>query len=145
MRKETLVGLSAALVFAGCRFLGWHGSTSNDDYRQEWASRSDGDYSFVMNRGCFCYPAGRFRVEVENYFVVEMIDLDRGGTVDSTAWENVHTIEQMFDLIDDAEREADVLKVSYAPEGYPTEIQIDWWEEAVDDELWYGVSEVELR
>ena len=52
-------------------------------------------------------------------------------------------IEDLFDLIDRAEAEgADDVHVEYAREGYPTVVNIDWIRQAVDDEMFMGVSEV---
>ena len=143
MRLLVLWCFVATATLSGCRLFGWGGFSENDDHRDEWASRSNGTYSFVMNRGCFCIPAGLFEVEVVDYEIRSMVQVHSREPVDSTYFEYVHTIEQLFDLIDQARREgADKLEVEYAREGYPTLVSIDWIELAADDELFYGISDV---
>lgn len=145
MRIPIIIAITASVAVSGCRFLEWHGLGTNDDHREEWASRSDGDYSFVMNRGCFCFPAGVFDVEVVDYAIVSMVNVNSGDSVSSDYFEYVHTIEQMFDLIEEAEKDADRFSVAYAREGYPSKISIDWIEQAADDEIWYSLSDVVIR
>lgn len=134
-----------SIGLTGCRFVGWPGFETNDDHREKWSARSSGDYTFVMNRGCFCFPAGVFDVEVVDYAIVSMVNVNSGESVPPENFEYVHTIEQMFDLIEQAEKDADRFSVEYAREGYPTMISIDWIERAADDEIWYSVSDVVIR
>jgi len=84
-------------------------------------------------------------VNVVNYEIRSMVNSYSGESVDSTHFEYVHTIEQLFDLIDEAREEgAHKLEVEYAREGYPAVVNIDWIENAVDDEIYYGISDVEV-
>jgi hypothetical protein len=52
------------------------------------------------------------------------------------------TMDELFDLIDRADQEADHLVVEYDEAGWPSRIDIDWWTEAVDDEISYRVDSV---
>ena len=53
------------------------------------------------------------------------------------------TIEELFDLIAQAIREADFWEASYNPDlGYPTLIVVDYDEKAVDDEFRYTITEL---
>ena len=134
----------ACATLSGCQLFGWGGFGINDNHRDEWASRSNGTYSMVMTRGCFCFPAGEFEVKVVDYKISSMINTRTGESVDSTLFEYVHTIEQLFDLIDEARKGADKLEVEYAREGYPKLVSVDWIELAADDEIYYGISDVTI-
>jgi len=141
MRLFVLI-LAAAAVVSGCQLLGFEGG-DDDDHRDIWASKNDGSYSYVLNRGCFCWPAGNYWVQVEDYKVQTVINTHTQEPLDSTLFAEIETIEDMFDLIDRARSEgADELDVEYSKDGYPTSITIDWYKQAVDDEMYLGVSEV---
>lgn len=132
-----------AFLTSGCQLLGFEGVDDNDDHRERWAEHHDGSYSYRLMRGCFCPLGGEFRVQVVDFAVVDVTDLLRDDPVDSTRFDEIETVEDLFDLIDRARAEhADELHVEYAPEGYPSAVNIDWYKQAVDDEMFMGVSEV---
>ena len=58
--------------------------------------------------------------------------------------EYFETIDDMFDMIVDAEKNADRLEVEYSVHGYPSSIDIDWIQDAVDDEMLLTVEELTL-
>jgi hypothetical protein len=141
--RFTIPLIVAATLLPGCRLLGFEGFGGDDDYREKWARQHDGDYSYVLTRGCFCALGGTYWVQVVDYEVAVVIETYSQQPVDSTMFEYIETIEDMFDLIDRAREEgADELHVEYAPEGYPKVTNIDWYREAVDDEMFMGISEV---
>lgn len=89
-------------------------------------------------------------VEIQNGEVVSMIDVN-GESVSTTDPMSEFilkyaTIDRIFsELESDSVREADKLTVTYDPTyGYPVEINIDFIELAVDDELYLSVSAMEL-
>lgn len=135
----------ACATLSGCQLIGWGDYGTNDSHRDEWASRSNGTYSLLMTRSCFCIPAGEFEVNVVDYHIRSMVNTSSGESIDPTYFEFVHTIEQLFDLIDEARRKgAHKLEVEYAREDYPTVVNIDWIENAVDDEIYYRISQVAI-
>lgn len=79
--------------------------------------------------------------------------IDREVSVAVNTWNNeevegehlqyVETIDDLFDMIERAEKDADEFLVEYAIEGYPTLISIDWIKEAVDDEMYFQISAVQ--
>lgn len=142
--RPLILTLTAATLAAGCQLLGF-GGQDEDDHRKVWASKNDGSYSYVLNRGCFCWPAGEFQVQVIDYRVVNAYDVLRQQPLDTTLYQYVETIEDMFDLIDRArEQHADELRVEYSRDGYPKTLAIDWFKQAADDEIYLSVSDVRI-
>ncbi len=56
--------------------------------------------------------------------------------------QDIETIDDIFDMIERAEKDADELDVDYSDEGYPVRVSIDWIKEAVDDEMMLEISNV---
>jgi len=138
------VGLTA---LPGCRVLGPDDEPTLDTrpHRVRWAAHSDGTYSFRLLRGCFCVPSGAMRVTVVDGEVISAVREADNEPVPEEQLEWVESIEDLFDAIDRARTEgADRLEAAYAREGYPTRIFIDWIEGAVDDEMRYEVSAVDV-
>jgi hypothetical protein len=137
--------LSCSLL-TGCQLLGISPFEGQIDHERVWNARSNGDYSYLVDRYCFCIPSGRFRIDVVDYEIQSVVYAESGEAIDSGEWEYIHTIEQMFELIAEAEaRRASKVDVEYSRRGYPKTIDIDWIEEAADDEIYYQVLEVTLR
>lgn len=142
MRTLT-VSLVASMALSGCQFLGFGGPDENETHRERWARQHEGSYSYVLTRGCFCALGGTYWVQVVDYEVATVIETYSQQPVDSTMFEYVETIEDLFDLIDEArDGNADELHVEYARKGYPKVVNIDWIRQAVDDEMFMSVSEV---
>jgi len=140
--------LLLALVLAACSTGGSELSLNQD----KWQDANADHYRFELTVGCFC----PFRslmpvtVEVQNGEIVSMIDVN-GETLSITDPMNEFivkyaTIERLFsELESDSVREADKLTVTYDPTyGYPAQIDIDFIERAMDDELHLTVSALEL-
>jgi hypothetical protein len=135
--------LFGTVVFAlasatGCDSVGPEVETDLDRARATWQSAAIRDYTYVVQRGCFCAPdaLGPVRVTVEDGVVTEAVYLDSGRPVG--AFGNLFpAVEGLFDLIRDAVADkAYRVDVAYDAElGFPTVIDIDYIENAVDDEL----------
>lgn len=111
-----------------------------------WNSHEIDRYQYTLERTCFCMP-GRLEatVHVENGQVVSIADVRGGGEpYDGASRSDFKSIEQLFALIEEAEREgAAVVRVTYHSElGYPTDIHIDRDERLADEEVFYRASHV---
>lgn len=137
-----LLALSAAALLTGCGIVD---SDPWDDRRLElnvarahWAAADPGSYRFTFFRGCFCAgPIGRYVVTVTDGTVTAAVGEPDGDPVADAALGQFATMEDLFDVIEDAIRnEADGFQVAYDPEyAFPTLIDLDRDENAVDDEL----------
>lgn len=140
-----LVPVLMFVMAAGCQLFGFDPWGDSTQHRERWARQHDGDYSYQLHRGCFCFPAGQFRVQVVDLKVVDVYDLTRDMPLDPQAYEHVETIEEIFDVIDEArEGNPDEFSVEYARTGYPKSVSIDWFINAADDELYLAVSDVKI-
>ncbi len=136
----------AVILLPGCQFIGVDPYGGQIDHERVWNAGSNGNYSYVVNRICFCVVGGRLQIEVVDYEIQSIVRITDGEVVPESQFDQVHTIEQMFDLIDEAKNQgAYKVLVEYADEGYPAIIDIDWIEKAIDDELRYEVSSVAVN
>lgn len=146
MKKITLLLL--ALILAACSA---GGETELSRNQSKWQEANITHYRFDLTVGCFC-PFGSqmpMTVEVLNGAIVSMTDVN-GEVVSTTDPMNEFilkyaTIDRLFSELDsDSIREADKLTVSYdTTYGFPSEIDIDFIELAIDDELYLSVSAFE--
>jgi hypothetical protein len=101
---------------------------------QRWRTTSPTAYRLTVSRLCFCQAATPFESTVRRGVVV----LASGGvrTEARTVEAEIRTVETLFA---EAERlirsNVDDVKVSFDPQfGYPTVIDVDWYEGVTDDE-----------
>lgn len=136
--------LTLALLASGC---GLFGSSGQDPdlaaARLRWNALGWENYDMTLMRGCFCPGAGTHEVWVRDESVVAVWPAGEYPVeFPPVWWEHMPTMEELFDLIDRADQEADHLEVEYDEAGWPSRIDIDWWTEAVDDEISYRVDSV---
>ncbi len=143
-RLLILVPLVALLTLPACQILGPDDSerSGSDVPREKWESFSDGNYSFVVMRGCFCMYGGTFWIQVINDDVHLAFNTFDNAAVPAEDLHIFETIDDIFELIERAEREADELEVEYSDDGYPLSVMIDWIKPAVDDEMYIQISEL---
>jgi len=103
-------------------------------------------WRYTLERTCFCMP-GRLEatVHVENGQVVSISNVRGDGEpFDGASPSDFKSIEELFALINEAEREgAAVVQVTYDEVlGYPTDIYIDRDERLADEEIFYRASDV---
>ena len=117
-----LLGLLVVVSFQGCQILGPDDPriADSETHREKWDSFQDGTYSYNINRGCFCAVAGEHFVQVQDGEVIEAFNVWRNEPVPREHFEYLETIEDLFDLIREAEADADELSVEYAEQGYPS-------------------------
>lgn len=103
-------------------------------------------YEFTLDSSCGeRWLLGRFRVTVKDGEVAEVEGLDeqaRGVVSDERGRESVQTLAQLLDEAAVARQEgADVVEVEMSDDGHPRRIDVDWDEDAIDDEACYVVSD----
>lgn len=126
--------LAAVLTLGGCSWFDARPTYSGPD-----------DYAFTLRVGCFCPYAGPLRITVADGEVVEVRQLEpQEGQGDLQAWidDQAMTLDELNELVERARREADDVDVTYDPTyGFPTDVYIDWYKDAVDDEIGYTVTD----
>ena len=116
--------------------------------RQNWELAHPRDYSFVLERNCYCAGPGKVRVQVRQGRVVAVEDLQSGSRhTDEQTLRQYPTIDQLLALIDLAmERRPDNLTITYDSHlGYPSRIYIDYSYRVADDEVDYKVTDVKIE
>ncbi len=116
--------------------------------RQKWELAHPQNYSFVLERNCYCAGPARVRVQVRQGKVVAVEDLESGRRyTDEGTLKNYPTIEDLLALIDKAlQRRPDNLTITYDRRyGYPSRIYIDYSYRLADEEVDYRISQVEIQ
>jgi len=106
--------------------------------RARWRALGSQSYSYEVNRSCFCLLGGRrMTVTVQAGVVTAAEFQDSGAGVEAALLSYVPTVDDLFDLIEDAlARNASYFSALYDPGyGYPTRIEIDYSSSTTDDEL----------
>jgi hypothetical protein len=146
MKKIILIAL--LFILAACSA----GGSELSRNQQKWTDANIAHYRFSLSIGCFCAFRSQMpmTVEVLNGEVVSMTGAD-GKLIDTTDanyayYSSYATIDRLFSQIEsDAVRKADNVTVTYdATYGFPTEINIDFIKDAMDDELYLSASGLEL-
>ena len=140
--------LAMCLVVAGgCTVIGidQYGAEREklEDARRLWQAQGWDSYAFTLQRLCFCAggtdPA---EVVVRNNERVSVTDIGTGEPIPAEFVQYYLTVPELFDFIEDAiDREAHEIDVSYDPSaGYPVAIQIDYIQNAIDEEMAFEAS-----
>jgi hypothetical protein len=99
------------------------------------------DYDFTFRTMCFCDDRPR-QVNVRDGVVTQVLDQEN-QPLGPTGLDGVVPIASLFDLIDDVLVNAFSVDVQYEPEtGFPRFIEVDYIQNAVDDEVNYQVSDL---
>lgn len=102
-------------------------------------------YEFTLGSSCGERALiGEFRVTVENGSVVEAEGLNESGQamLEHGFDDEVPTLSELLDRAANAsEQGADVVEVQATDDGRPTEIDIDWDTNAIDDEACYQITD----
>ena len=136
--------LLIVLALSGCGLIG-NGSSGGSDLEVQkriWKNYSTGSYSFTLTRSCFCMYAGEFEITVRLNQIVEIVPPSwwTQGPIPQEDYQYFQTVDDLFTTLENAYRDgADSLQVEYADDGYPTDVTIDYWKQAVDDEIFYSV------
>lgn len=146
MKKFIL--LSLTLMLMACTA---GGASEFDKNKATWDDANISHYRYTLSVSCFCVFMDDMplTVEVQNGQVVSITSV-KGTVIDSTDQqvypfvEPYATIDQLFEQLKSAQKDADEVTVVYdATYGFPTSIAIDRIKEAVDDELYLTVENFE--
>jgi hypothetical protein len=117
--------------------------------RQKWESQNINHYRFTLSIICFCAFSDKMplTIEVKDGQVVSMVDNQGQPVTDfKDTFDQYSSIEKLFELLDLAMNGgADKVTVTYhATYGYPEAVDIDYVEEAIDDEISFTISNLEV-
>lgn len=147
MRKFLFILM--VIVLAACSAVATEAPSEFDSARQKWQEADISHYRFNLFIGCFCIFTQDMPliIEVQNGEVVSM-QYQSGNEIDATNLEffqSYATIDRIFDELEkNLGGEADEVTVTYDETyGFPTEVSIDFIQEAADDELYLTLSEFE--
>jgi len=115
--------------------------------RARWEASAPSDYSFVLERNCYCAAPNHVRIQVRGGKVVQVEDLQSGRRLtDEAILAQYPTIDQLLALIDRAvQKKPDNLTITYDRHlGYPSRIYIDYSYRMADEEVDYHITEFDL-
>ncbi len=110
--------------------------------KAKWVRAGLADYEFVLLRTCFCEFTGEVRVTVRGGVVESVVPLAPEVTIPPQAIAGYPSLDDLIEIVERAiTMPAGSVAVRYDPaHGFPTRIEIDWFADAVDDEVRYEVS-----
>jgi hypothetical protein len=93
--------------------------------RQVWEQQDIDDYRYVYARGCFCVELPLVNVRVRDGQVVDVRVASTGRLLDRDRWDEIPTVDDVFDLIAQAEARDEATDVKYHPTlGYPMRVML---------------------
>jgi len=138
--------LLAALACDSSRLLLASGETTRDlvEARARWNAQRITDYTFTLQRLCFCGETRPMRVTVRNGEVQSVVPVGELLPLPGPVAEWYPSITGLFDIVADAiAMPAGSIEARYdAVYGFPLEIAIDYWINVADDETRWIVSNV---
>lgn len=140
LRRTLLLSFLSAVV--ACSGLVEQTSAADDEFHrhlQKWRLAAINDYDIHYQKGCYCL-ADRQRpvqVKIRSGQIVEAVYIDDQQVVSLSSKNDLKSVSDLFDLIDEAMAKPVVeLAVSYDESlGYPTSIYIDYYARMADDEI----------
>lgn len=108
-----------------------------DRNRARWEALALTSYAVHERVSCYCvFGPDEVIVTVDGGEIVSVTHAETGQPVDTATARFYYTVDDLFDMLERAIREADSLHASYDQTFFfPTEIAIDWIEPAIDDEI----------
>ncbi len=128
------------------------GSGGNDDsnptfqaYRRLWERARPQNYRYTFERSAFA-PDTAIRkvvIEVRGRTTVSVTPVEAGAPIDRAAYAKYDTIDELFDLLDDAHRRGaqELLTEFDLVYGYPFQAFIDYSAQTTDEEDFFRVSD----
>ncbi|HEX2571231.1 MAG TPA: DUF6174 domain-containing protein [Polyangia bacterium] len=141
-------GILATLLiglFAGA--CGDGDKTGYDDLlrnRALWESKNIKNYEYQFQWVCFCLVERTtpVRVTVEKNQITRVVTTEQRRDIDRKQFTEYQTIDGLFDLITDAYRRAEDVRVEYNETyGYPTSVYIDYQKAIADEELGFSITD----
>jgi hypothetical protein len=113
--------------------------------RALWREQGLFHYRYRYGLGCFCYGPHDVVIEVFDDRIAGFRAPDSGESLPPPPFLDLYfTIDGLFDYLEANREDADTVTVEFHPAlGYPTAVFIDHYREAVDDELWIDIRDVE--
>lgn len=147
MMKRFIVLIMAICTMTGC----FHKSDKDnlgparDAYNSnlaKWQAANIHDYQFTYSTYCFCAPFQNVVVIVKQDKVNSAFYQESGEYLPEDQLTGLPTIDSLFNIIDDAiSRNAYKLTANYNGDyGYPTDVSIDYLQNAVDEEFAFSVN-----
>ncbi|MGQ0537916.1 MAG: DUF6174 domain-containing protein [Gemmatimonadaceae bacterium] len=137
-----LAAITACDGIVGLDGLG-HEQRNLERARDRWRAANVYEYEITVDRRCECLYTGAIRMLVRSGVPVAAVDRFSGFPVAGHVLRYYPSVEELFDLIDDAlYGSADDVDVSYdGVYGYPRLTSIDYSRAYVDDELHFDMRE----
>jgi hypothetical protein len=113
--------------------------------RELWQSQNATNYDVTMATSCFCPQEATqpLRVQVRNNVVVAANSVATGAAVDLNY---ARTIDQIFDTIEGTLSQGKVMLAVYDAEfGYPRQLNLDRITNAIDDEVAFELSALDIK
>jgi len=144
MKKCLLFVLATVILLSACS----PAKTDLDQNRDKWTQANVTHYRFQLFVGCFCAFTQQMPLTVEVKDGEVMAITNNAGeaiAADMLAiFEQYDTIERLFDFVENAQKDADEVKVDYdATHGFPARVSIDYIKNAMDDELSLSITNFE--
>lgn len=138
----TLLGLAFSCASVACGDPLGIEQNELDRARALWRDAEITDYTYRFQRLCFCPNIEPVIVEVGSGRIISVTDETTQLPVEPPSPDYFLTIDGIFSTIQDAiEREAFSLTAVYhSTLGYPTAVDIDYLENAVDEEMSFRAS-----
>lgn len=114
-----------------------------EEKRATWSTNKPDQFQYLIRRRCFCGEeiVRPFKVIVRNG-AVRVLAIDDAPVKMLPA---IASVEDLFDVLEKAIREADRVSVAYSDEyAFPVQIRIDWSSEVIDEEDSYQISSFEV-
>lgn len=118
-----------------------------DAARVLWATAGGDDYDMTFNWQCFCVVefVERVDLEVRSDAVSAGAVTDSGAALSAERLAEYQTVPELFDFIQDAiDQDAAEIRVSYASEGYPDEVWIDYEAQMADEERGFFIHSLAM-
>ena len=140
-----LVLLLAFFLSPACSLFGDEDLSDFRQRRSQWEQQGLSKYEYTLNVGCFCPYVGPVRIDVRADSVYRATLADTGLEIADPDSFNIITIDGLFEVLQRALKEADDVEVDYdAQYGFPTRIAIDYYKNAVDDEVSYRATDLQV-
>ncbi len=150
--KSLSLLILCGIILSSCSLF----NNEDDGYEQaleKWENQKFPHYEFSYQMSCFCPKVTPAIVVVSSDSVYQILDPDTRDSLMIETGEGTfeyagdlyptfyRTIDGLFGIIKEARQEAYKFNADYDSEfGYPVNIGIDYYKDAVDDEIGYTIS-----
>jgi hypothetical protein len=112
--------------------------------RAQWAALGADSYTFVVGPRCYC-GVQEIRTTVVDGVATERVFVETGSPVPGNLFSTIATVDAMLAHIEKAiDDEVAELDAAYDERGVPVEVQIDYMENAIDEEFGWVVKSLTI-